>query len=434
MIRRFTAFTLISLLLTTVVYSQTMNLTTYGVTPREANLNATDIFTVQYNGLKNVGVNSKIYLKATLSGARLKAPVFSIVEKPAGSAAVYGGTVEGGLDSSSTVIPFTPDVVGKYILRVKDGSYQSDIIINAAKYVGVEKCKDCHKFTGFGGEIVEAWEKTGHATHLKSAFDGTYSSHFGESCLSCHATGYDKKAANDGFDDFPFVYPAVLAPGVYDQLATQYPDAMKLANVQCEACHGPGSVHAASPLNSKENSKISVTMAQENCGYCHDNGRYHVFAEQWDFSAHAMATSYPAGPGRESCVRCHTGSGFKQYVDGVATTSTDPTYDAIVCAGCHEPHSNAVKHQLRKTTVKLANNEVIEHGGTGRLCMNCHQSRQNAVTYATKAVARYGPHYATQADVILGKNVITWGKTIPKTNHDQMPANLQFMLAHIHLA
>ena len=133
MIRRFTAFTLISLLLTTVVYSQTMNLTTYGVTPREANLNATDIFTVQYNGLKNVGVNSKIYLKATLSGARLKAPVFSIVEKPAGSAAVYGGTVEGGLDSSSTVIPFTPDVVGKYILRVKDGSYQSDIIINAAK-------------------------------------------------------------------------------------------------------------------------------------------------------------------------------------------------------------------------------------------------------------------------------------------------------------
>ncbi|MDX9924355.1 MAG: T9SS type A sorting domain-containing protein [Ignavibacteriaceae bacterium] len=417
MIRRFTAFTLISLLLTTVVYSQTMKLTTYGVSPREANLNATDIFTVQYNGLKNVGVNSKIYLKATLSGARLNAPVFSIVEKPAGSAAAYGGTINGGLDSSSTVIPFTPDVVGKYILRVKDGSYQSDIIINAAKYVGVEKCKDCHKFAGFGGEIVEAWEKTGHANQMKEAFNGEYSSHFQEFCLACHATGYDKKAANDGFDDFPFVYPAVLAPGVYDQTAAMYPEAMKLANVQCEACHGPGSVHAASPLSSKENSKISVTMDSQNCAYCHDNGAHHVFAEQWDYSAHANPTSYPAGPGRESCVRCHTGSGFKQFVDGVPTTSTDPTFDAISCASCHEPHSNAISHQLRKASVKLGNGEIVNGGGNGRLCMNCHQSRQNAATYTVKSASHYGPHYATQADVLVGTNVVTWGATIPNTKH-----------------
>ncbi|MFA7289484.1 MAG: T9SS type A sorting domain-containing protein [Melioribacteraceae bacterium] len=418
MIRRFTAFTLISLLLTTVVYSQTMNLTTYGVSPREANLNATDIFTVQYNGLKTVGVNSKIYLKATLSGARLNAPVFSIVEKPAGSAAVYGGTVEGGLDSSSTVIPFTPDVVGKYILRVKDGSFQSDIVISAAKYIGVEKCKDCHKFAGFGGEIVEAWEKTGHANQLTEAFNGEYTSYFRESCLACHATGYDKKAANDGFDDFTFVYPTVLGAGVNDQLVSQYPDAMKLANVQCEACHGPGSVHAASPLSSKENSKISVTMDSQNCAYCHDNGAHHVFAEQWDYSAHANPTTSPTGAGRESCVRCHTGSGFKQFVDGVPTTSTDPSYNPISCAGCHEPHSNEIQHQLRKVTVKLSNNQVVDHGGSGRLCMNCHQSRRDAATYTTKSGSHYGPHYATQADVILGTNVITWGKTIAQTNHD----------------
>ena len=83
--------------------------------------------------------------------------------------------------------------------------------------------------------VYDKWLGTNHAIDTKKAFDGELSSHFQEFCLECHSTGYDPAAANDGFDDFPFVFPANLVPGTYNQLLTQYPDAMARANVQCES-------------------------------------------------------------------------------------------------------------------------------------------------------------------------------------------------------
>ena len=67
----------------------------------------------------------------------------------------------------------------------------------------------------------------------------------------CHTVGYDPDAANDGFDDFGFVFPDTLFAGVYDQTMAYYPDAMDRANIQCESCHGPGSDHLGLTSDSK---------------------------------------------------------------------------------------------------------------------------------------------------------------------------------------
>ena len=49
--------------------------------------------------------------------------------------------------------------------------------------------------------------------------------------------------------------------------------------------------------------------------------------------------------------------------------------------------------------------------------MNCHQSRRDAATYTNQPGSHYGPHYAPQADMLIGTNVATFGKTLPTSPH-----------------
>jgi hypothetical protein len=78
-------------------------------------------------------------------------------------------------------------------------------------YVGAKKCKVCHV------AIFDSWAETGHA--------GAFSTLKGDdrgnaNCLECHTTGF--------------------GAGGYGSEA-RMPD---LSNVQCEACHGPGSLYS----------------------------------------------------------------------------------------------------------------------------------------------------------------------------------------------
>ncbi len=82
----------------------------------------------------------------------------------------------------------------------------------APSYVGMEACEDCHP------EAVEFWQTTRHA--------GAYATlerdnkQFDLSCVGCHVTGYRE-------------------PGGSEVVQNQ-----GLRDVQCETCHGPGSLHA----------------------------------------------------------------------------------------------------------------------------------------------------------------------------------------------
>jgi hypothetical protein len=84
-----------------------------------------------------------------------------------------------------------------------------------AGYVGIDKCGQCHT------SEKRFWLKTTHAKAYATL--STQSKEFNLDCVSCHVTGYGR-------------------PG-----GSTVTHVDKLKDVQCEVCHGPGSLHAASP-------------------------------------------------------------------------------------------------------------------------------------------------------------------------------------------
>ncbi len=433
MIRKFTIILSALILITASISAQTVKLSfsPYGVSPRDVVKSTTDIYTYPFNSLTNVGVGTLCYFKAAITGKKFASPVFSITTKPSGSTAKIGTTKDVQNDSTQ-IVTFTSDKAGTYVLTVTDGTYTGTVTFNAAKYVGVYntvingidtklQCKTCHS------DKVAEWENTGHSTMMQRGVDGIVSSRYGASCLGCHTTGYDKDstAVNDGFDDFPFTFPTTLAPGNYAKLLTQFPDAMTRANIQCESCHGPASGH----LGTTTDERMVASWDAKVCAYCHDSGTHHFFPDQWATSKHAVSTSYPTGSGREICVRCHSGKGFAEFVEGVSTT--DPYFDAsyapITCAACHDPHSDANQFQLRTVSAALVapggTTTQVTNAGLGAICMNCHQSRTEAnaaiAGAGTSAInLRFGPHYGAQGDMLESNNMLELGgQKLAKTNH-----------------
>jgi len=399
---------------------QTLTITPYGASPAKVladtvgNPHYLGILDRVYSAMLNVGVETQMYFKGTKS-TQLLSPAWTVKSAPAGSAASVTVTVN--VDTSNQVAIFTPDVVGTYILEFADGSLTAEVTINAGTYLGVEagavNCKMCHK-----GKYDE-WMGTGHYDIFYEAMTGTLSNHYSNSCVSCHTTGYDLDADNQGFDDRTqlingvdsvWAYPDSLAPGTWDALWALYPNSMQMSRIQCESCHGPGSAHNGVVSNNKMESSLEVGV----CATCHDDNHYHVYPSQWESSAHSdppYRASWSSG-----CANCHTGTGFVQFAKGETVTSNQ-TFP-ITCAACHDPHSAENAHQVRLVTATLTNGEVVpDNVGTGGLCMNCHKSRRDAATYTNASGSHYGPHYATQADILIGTNVVTFGKKLPTSAH-----------------
>ncbi len=420
MIRRITTLIFTILFLSTALYAQivTLKVTPYGVSPRAAAVSTTDIYTYPYSGLTNVGVGTLMYFRGAITGQKFKTQTWTVTRRPSGSTASIG-TVRDIQNDSTQVISITPDRPGTYAVTITDGSFTATVTFHAARYLGYlntvvnavdtkVNCNTCHE------SKVTDWGKTKHSTMMQRGVDGKVATYYSASCIPCHTTGHDinPTAKNDGFDDFSFTFPTVLAAGNYDKLVTSFPDAMKRANIQCEACHGPGSGHLGATTDSRMVDTYDVAV----CAYCHDSGIYHYFPEQYRASLHGSPTTTPSGAGRESCVKCHTGKGFAQFADGVATTDPyfDPSYIPITCAACHDSHAVNNKYQLRKVTVSLLGlkgvYDPITTAGTGALCMNCHQSRREF--NAQIAAAGYGslnPHYGAQGDILYGRNMVEMG-------------------------
>ena len=436
------------LILTTIflyggTFAQTLTLKTYGVSPRDSERDTVDhYFDRPYNGLLNVGKETKMFFKASIDEGFLH-PVWSIDEKPAGSTANFGATKD--VDDLTQIISFIPDLVGTYKISVTSDTSTASLTINSALYLGINSsppnCVDCHNNAYFGYKVDE-WSKTGHASMLERGLDGTLSSHYGESCIKCHTTGYDPDANNDGFDDFPFVFPDSLYPGVYDMTVAAYPEAMQRANIQCESCHGPASGHNGLLVDSRMQASINTDV----CAYCHDEGTHHFFPEQWDYSGqdatefdgrgfdggHARGSFVQSAGTRSGCSPCHSGAGFIEWVEegrptdengSPAATDILPDATNISCAVCHDPHDATNEHQLRyssKTTLGDGTVVTFEKYGTGSLCMQCHRSRRNAATYADdpdNASSHYGAHHGPEADLLLGVNYPNFGIDFPSSPH-----------------
>jgi hypothetical protein len=436
-------FLLISTL-TISTFAQSVTVKTFGVSPRDVARDTVALyFDIAYNSLQNVGKEVKVYLKGT-SDVALSNPTWGFSSKPAGSNATFGAVKD--VDTSNQLVTFIPDVVGTYEIEFASSGQVAIITINAGLYLGVEggavSCKTCHgPLPSDNPGIYDKWLGTGHSTMLVRGLNGTLSDHYGPNCISCHTTGYIPGAANDGFDDFGFVFPDSLYPGQYDNMVAQFPDAMKRANVQCESCHGPGSEHQGD----LSKSRMVKSLDTENCAWCHDSGTHHAFPEQWDHSGedatefdgrgfhggHAKGAFVGYAGGRNGCSPCHSGAGYVQWIHedrpvnsigNPSGTLVLPEATNISCAVCHDPHDASNIHQLRSGGGVLGDGTTYSFAqyGTGTQCMDCHRSRRYAAEYANdigNQSSHYGAHHGPQADMLIGKNAPAYGIQFPSSPH-----------------
>lgn len=112
-----------------------------------------------------------------------------------------------------------------------------------AHYVGGQRCIECHE------EAHEFWKTTGHAKAYETL--EVDFKEFNLDCVSCHVTGYEKP----GGSTVTFVE--------------------NLKDVQCEECHGPGSIH----VEKEDDEYITLTPEKTLCAKCHHPP--HV-ADDWD--------------------------------------------------------------------------------------------------------------------------------------------------------
>lgn len=313
----------------------------------------------------------------------------------------YSWLSEGGkfaktsVDSTSWVAPDDPGVYSLSVV-VTDGEA---VGIGSAKiavatylptdtpfYRGAAYCATCHA-GGVGGDQYTAWSHSGHATAMAALENYGQGSNPG--CVGCHSVGTYGLNAN-----------GALHNGGYDETAVP-----RLANVQCENCHGPGSEHPTPDAGS-----VHISTDSAMCGQCHSD-THHPTYEEWSTGAHAIPIEEEAK--RAACAKCHNGLFGAKYLDN-PEAFVAPTVDPTVvkthdCVVCHDPHGNDNPGNLRNASVTdraLPNGHLVEKAGAGRLCMACHNSRRTDTDIAKQIRdgGRLGPHGSVQGDMLAGVN------------------------------
>ncbi|MCK4835816.1 MAG: hypothetical protein KAT17_04230 [Candidatus Aminicenantes bacterium] len=118
------------------------------------------------------------------------------------------------------------------------------------KYVGVKKCKMCHKGER-KGNVYEKWQERAHAKAFESLKKKGEEKN--PKCLECHTTAFNKGGYK--VDD---------------------PKASNFEGVQCESCHGPGSVYKKTSIMKNRELALKnglVNITEKNCTVCHDGAK-----------------------------------------------------------------------------------------------------------------------------------------------------------------
>ncbi len=146
--------------------------------------------------------------------------------------------------------------------------------------------------------------------------------HLGEEhpydCGRCHTTGYSDWPPDAHQDDLPGIVGTWAFPGI-----------------QCEECHGPGSLHAENP----HGVPMRVDRSSQLCGKCHSRGN-------------------PAQIDASGGVQKH----HEQYED-----LYNSKHFAISCVTCHDPHASAI----------YADPNVNPNKSIRQSCETCHWQQAN---------------------------------------------------------
>jgi len=427
-------------------------------------------------GVKTVPVSSPVLLLAKCGQSIVDGEwtpcaqtAFSwhVTAAPSGSTAALTG------DTSRTP-RFTPDKVGTYTIQETNGSGAS-IEVHAGRYHGAidplltlnsvvmdddgfpvadQNCTSCHYEGGAAPANFDTWRLTGHAGAFSDQV--TTSTHFGESCFACHAVGFGTTSGIDSTPNYSSFLGALSAAqlsgnvsGVWEDMLTNQPDTARLANVQCENCHGPQDY---ADSHKDQPGAPRVSLGAEVCGSCHGEPARHGRFQQWQLSSHADYDLARSRGLSSNCTRCHSGNGFvawsKYNFDPAETLSGNDASgnpkiswnaDSVVpqtCPTCHNPHDTGTTSGLgtdAKVRVNAdgtgacgdstCNTNVLLAGfkatsvGKAATCMTCHNSRggvligstwigRNDATWSllTSSQKTGTPHHGVQADLLMGQN------------------------------
>lgn len=407
-------------------------------------------------GTRNVPVGQRIYINSGHDGANswtLVAPA----QSPA------------ALDDPARRTPsFVVDRAGTYTvtegahtMTITAGTWRGMIAGGSGNSVTPDSmCQVCHG-NKFGNgwvipDMVTPWLGTQHATMFTRGINGVASDHYAGACFGCHTVGNDPGVAARGFDEAATAMNwsmPVMSPTNWDNLVATAPSVARLANIQCENCHGPQDSEAHTQTwdaNHQSQPFLSprIAYAAENCATCHAAGAHHIYSE-WSSTdptgmGHsnraALSFAAPATGLNSSCGRCHTAQGYTLYAGVLAqgkvalnsippamlATVTSANAEPVTCVACHDPHDATNPNQLRffGDTPNLPSGFAGRGMGKGALCLTCHNSRNGAQTGSDTLTFLHedgepynsgnptgfsAPHQADQGDVFTGHNAYFLG-------------------------
>jgi hypothetical protein len=373
-------------------------------------------------GLPNVPIDVPMMLhaKSTKTGS------WTLDTKPAGSTAA--------LDAAASRNPvFRPDQEGKYVLSYPTASGSDSISFYAGKWMGVitgvasdgaplvDGCTLCHRpGSSFGPDFPQFndWAHSGHAEIFAQNLD-TVPGHYSTSCFACHTVGYDKNAVNGGVDeagDFTAfldrfgAYSAQTGEwaihseaGAWSETVSDYSSVAKLANIQCENCHGPQGTDlgAHKKVGSGPADAVRMSIDAGVCGSCHGEPPRHGRYQQWQESGHgnfALAeeeatienrdpvdpANLPANGGSGSanaghCGRCHSGQGFLDWIEH--TNLTDCIGATGKCTSvCDGSASCGGVNELAPLKTYLTSLGLTQEKILPQTCVTCHDPHKQGKT------------------------------------------------------
>jgi len=157
----------------------------------------------------------------------------------------------------------------------------------------------------------------------------------------------------------------------------------------------------------------AAATTELTCVECHNDTSLITGKETaWEESLHGSGTATAYAGGRAGCAACHSGNGFSDWL--VAGGSPDdsaanPNPTRQDCRACHNIHTSYTGEDWSLETTDAvalyAFEDVTFDGGTGNLCVNCHQPRRQfeAVDGIVNVNStHWGPHHGPQSAMLLG--------------------------------
>lgn len=138
-----------------------------------------------------------------------------------------------------------------------------------ASFVGDKSCAGCHK------PAMAFWKTTVHARAWKTIVDDGKTGF--EDCVNCHVTGFGEIGGSS------------------------LGHVTNLTNVQCETCHGPGSLHVKAE-GLEEPAAVRLSTPEATCVRCHNSKHSDTF----NYAAYLRDV---LGPGHGAAARAKLGPG-----------------------------------------------------------------------------------------------------------------------------